>query len=230
MIDKNNVINAVSPLKKRAKSYKGGTKTKKAATGTAKRRGGFDKSTSTTNKAGYNVNTKFKAIRGESAGGKPKAPSVPSPTKPYSYGPDGKLGSVTNNYNNIDNSVTDDHSTINTATIDGSGDSGHWENKTTTELKELESYDDFWASRIKSKKHSKGMQTYIDRNTDENGVVDYDKAKSDWEIVSRKNEGKRNSSRKKTTKTTKVWVPNASGTGGKYVIKQSGSTHNQKQK
>jgi len=225
MIDKNNVINAVSPLKKRAKSYKGGTKTKKAATGTAKRRGGFDKSTSTTNKAGYNVQTKFKAIRGESAGGKPAA-SVPSPTKPYKYGPDGKLGPVTNNYNNIDNSVTDDHSTINTATVDGTGSGGgHWENKTTTELKELESYDDFWETRIKSGKHSTGMQTYIDRNTDENGVVDYDKAKSDWEIVSRKNEGKRNKSRKKTTKTTKTWVPDSNHPKGGVFINQSGSPH-----
>ena len=224
MIDKNNIINAVSPLKKRAKSYKGGTKIKKAATGTAKRRGGFDKSTSTSNKAGYNVQTKFKAIRGQSAGGKPAA-SVPSPTKPYSYGPDGKLGSVTNNYNNIDNSV-DDHSTINTATVDGGGDGGHWEEQTTTELKELESYDDFWTSRKKSGKHSKGMQTYIDKNTDENGVIDWDKARSDWEIVSRKNESKRNSSRSSKTTTKKVWVPNKSGKGGKYVIKQVGTVHN----
>ena len=210
MIDKNNVINAVSPLKKRTKSYKGGTKIKKAATGTAKRRGGFAKSTATSNKAGYNVNTKFKAVRGESAGGKQPA-SVPSPTKPYNYGPDGKLGPVTNNYiTNTDNSVKDSNNTDNTATVNTSGDKGHWENQTTTELKELESYDDFWTSRRESGKHSKGMQTYIDRNTDKNGVIDWHKARKDWEIVSRKNEGKRNSSRKKTTKTSSVYVPPAS--------------------
>jgi len=184
MIDKNNVINAVSPLKKRTKSYKGGTKIKKAATGTAKRRGGFDKSTSTTNKAGYNVNTKFKAMRGESAGGKPLA-SVPSPTKPYKYGPDGKLSSVTNNYNNIDNSV-------NTATVSTSGTSDTWEE--TTKVKELESYDDFWETRIKSGKHSKGMKQYIEKHGG-----DLDAARKEWEIVSRKNESKRNKNRKTTT-------------------------------
>ena len=213
MIDKNNIINAVSPLKKRAKSYKGGTKIKKAATKTAKRRGGHDESTATKGKPGYNVQTKFKAIRGESAGGKPAA-SVPSPTKPYSYGPDGKLSSVTNNY-------IDDHSTINTATVDGGVDGGHWEEQTTTELKELESYDDFWETRIKSGKHSKGMQIYIDKYPG-----DIDAARKEWEIVSRKNESKRNSSRSSKTTTKKVWVPNKSGKGGKYVIKQVGTVHN----
>jgi len=193
MIDKNNVINAVSPLKKRTKSYKGGTKIKKAATGTAKRRGGFDKSTSTTNKAGYNVNTKFKAMRGESAGGKPLA-SVPSPTKPYKYGPDGKLSSVTNNYNNIDNSV-------NTATVGAPTDT--WEE--TTKVKELESYDDFWETRIKSGKHSKGMKQYIEKHGG-----DLDAARKEWEIVSRKNEKSRNKNRKTTTTRTKVPSSNAS--------------------
>ena len=214
MIDKNNVINAVSPLKKRTKSYKGGTKTKKAATGTAKRRAGFAKSTSTTNKAGYNAQTKFKPIRGESAGGKTPA-SVPSPTKPYNYGPDGKLGNVTNNYNNIDNSVTDDHSTINTVNATGTADT--WEE--TTKVKELESYDDFWTSRKKSGKHSKGMQTYIDRNTDKDGKIDWHKARKDWEIVSRANESKRNKNRETTTTTKKT-----SGKGGNVNLIMSGST------
>ena len=206
MIDKNDIINAVSPLKKRTKSYKGGTKIKKAATGTAKRRGGFDKSTSATNKAGYNVNTKFKAVRGQSAGGKPVA-SVPSPTKPYKYGPDGKLGNVTNNYNNIDNSVTDDHSTINTV----NAPSDTWEE--TTKVKELESYDDFWETRIKSGKHSKGMQKYIDKHGG-----DLDAARKEWEIVSRKNEGKRNKNRKTTTTRTKT--SNGSG-NNKYILSGS---------
>ena len=210
MIDKNDIINAVSPLKKRTKSYKGGTKTKKAATGTAKRRGGFDKSTSTTNKAGYNVNTKFKAIRGESAGGKPAA-SVPSPTKPYKYGPDGKLGNITNNYNNIDNSVTDDHSTINTVNATGTPDT--WEE--TTKVKKLESYDDFWETRIKSGKHSKGMQKYIDKHGG-----DLDAARKEWEIVSRANEGKRNKNRKTTTTRTKT--SNGSG-NNKYILSGSKS-------
>ena len=216
MIDKNNIINAVSPLKKRAKSYKGGTKTKKAATGTAKRRGGFDKSTSTTNKAGYNVQTKFKAIRGESAGGKPAA-SVPSPQKPYKYGPDGKLGPVTNNYINTDNSVTDDHSTVNTSNVNGGGTPDTWEE--TTKVKELESYDDFWTSRKKSGKHSKGMQTYIDRNTDKDGKIDWHKARKDWEIVSRANESKRNKNRETTTTTKKT-----SGKGSNVNVIMSGST------
>tara|TARA_R110001592_G_scaffold279329_1_gene546758 strand:+ start:46 stop:666 length:621 start_codon:yes stop_codon:yes gene_type:complete len=186
MIDKNNIINAVSPLKKRTKSYKGGTKTKKAATGTAKRAAGFDKSTSATNKAGYNVNTKFKAVRGQSAGGKPTA-SVPSPTKPYSYGKDGKLSSVTNNYIN-----NDDHSTINTV----NAPSDAWEE--TTKVKELESYDDFWETRIKSGKYSKGMQKYINKHGG-----DLDAAKKEWEIVSKANEGKRNKNRKTTTTRTR---------------------------
>ena len=50
MIDKNNIISAVSPLK-RTKSYKGGTKIKKAATSKLGRHGGYGKSTATRNKA-----------------------------------------------------------------------------------------------------------------------------------------------------------------------------------
>ena len=214
MIDKNNIINAVSPLKKRTPSYKGGTKIKKSATGTAKRRAGFAKSTSTTNKAGYNAQTSFKPIKGESAGGKQPA-SVPSPTKPYQFGPDGKLGPVTNNY--ITNTNTDSHDTNNTAIVNGSGGGGHWEDQTTTELEELESYDDFWTTRIDSGKHSKGMKTYIKKHGG-----DLDAARKEWEIVSRKNEGKRNSSRKKTTTTSKVYVPPTSSSN--VTINQSGAT------
>ena len=213
MIDKNIIINAVSPLKAKSnpKSYKGGTKVKKAATATAKRAGGFEKSTGTTNKAGYNAQTKFKAIRGESAGGKPAA-SVPSPQKPYKYGPDGKLGPVTNNYINTDNSVTDDHSTVNTSNVNGGGTPDTWEE--TTKVKELESYDDFWETRIKSKKHSKGMQKYIDKH---NG--DLDAARKEWEIVSRANESKRNKNRETTTTTKKT-----SGKGSNVNLIMSGST------
>ena len=85
MIDKNNIISAVSPLK-RKKSYKGGTKVKKAATKTAKRRGGFAESTATSNKPGYNVKTSFVA-----RGGKVPTGTKTAPQKPYSYDKDGNI-------------------------------------------------------------------------------------------------------------------------------------------
>ena len=96
MIDKNTTINSVSPLK-RKKSYRGGTKVKKAATATSKRRGGFAKSTATSNKAGYNVQTRFKYTRGQApASGSPESPAAPAPQKPYSFDKDGNV--VVNNY------------------------------------------------------------------------------------------------------------------------------------
>ena len=87
MINKNVITSAVSPLK-RKKSYKGGTKIKKAATKTAKRRGGFAESTATSNKPGYNVKTSFVARSGKAPTG---TKTVPSPQKPYSFDKDGKI-------------------------------------------------------------------------------------------------------------------------------------------
>ena len=98
MIDKNTTINAVSSLK-RKKSYRGGTKVKKAATATSKRRGGFAKSTATSNKAGYNVQTRFSAdkwTKPPSGGYLPSASSTtPSASKPYTT--DSKGNFVINN-------------------------------------------------------------------------------------------------------------------------------------
>ena len=83
MIDKNNIISAVSPLK-RTKSYKGGTKIKKAATSKLGRHGGYGKSTATRNKAARTATTTYRPTKGESAGGT-------TLQKPYSYGKDGKI-------------------------------------------------------------------------------------------------------------------------------------------
>jgi len=206
MINKN-IIDAVSPLKKRSKSYKGGTSEKKAATATSKRRAGFAKSTATSNKPGYNAQTKFKPTTKSAGPGKPA--TVPSPTKPYQFGPDGKLGPVTNNYINTDNSINGSYNTDNDATING-GTEGHWEE--TTEVKELESYDDFWTSRIDSGDHSKGMKQYIKKHGG-----DLDAARKEWEIVSRKHEKSRNKNRKTTTNRKYI-----KGTTGDVQLNQSG--------
>ena len=215
MINKN-IIDAVSPLKKRSKSYKGGTSEKKAATATSKRRAGFAKSTATSNKPGYNAQTKFKPTTKSAGPGKPA--TVPSPTKPYQFGPDGKLGPVTNNY--ITN--TDSHDTENNTDIkvNGGGTPDTWEE--TTEVKELESYDDFWTTRIQSGDHSKGMKQYIKKHT-KNGVPDYDAARKEWEIVSRKHEKSRNKNRE--TKTTRTKVKGTVGGPVIIKVKNTGSNH-----
>ena len=88
------IIGGVSPLKARQAS-RGGEHAGKA-TKTARRRGGFAKSTGArgaggANVGGYNVNTRF-TPRGEwqkpASGG---TATTPDPVKPYSYTPEGEL-------------------------------------------------------------------------------------------------------------------------------------------
>ena len=139
MIDKNITINAVSPLKARAKSYKGGTKTKRAATLTAKRRGGFARSTATSNKPGYNVQTKFRIPDKKQFPSKPGGDGVPAPTKPYHFGPGGNIEfnpiiNIANNpeFNNNPsfvnkNAIANAIGTGETETTTTSETTGHWE-------------------------------------------------------------------------------------------------------
>ena len=137
MIDKNTIINAVSPLK-RKKSYRGGTKVKKAATATSKRRGGFAKSTATSNKAGYNVQTRFKAMRGKApASGSPESPAAPAPQKPYSFDKDGNV--VVNNYINTDGGTQNQNQEI---LINTDGTEGYWTYKDIEVTRKKEKYED----------------------------------------------------------------------------------------
>tara|TARA_R100001463_G_scaffold85038_1_gene139851 strand:+ start:1171 stop:1890 length:720 start_codon:yes stop_codon:yes gene_type:complete len=219
-----NITNAVSPLKKRRSSYKGGTKVKRTATtgktfaGTKMqdRSGGFGKSTATSNKAGYNINTSFRIPnKPERKDGTPP----PAPTKPYTFGPDGGIifkpqitvnGSTVNNNNaNINQNNT------------GGTQSNTTETVTTTSERKLEGYDEFWNKRIKDKsKWSKGMLRYLnDVDMDDPDAVQ--KAKDEWERVSRKYEHVRNKNRKRssssssssTTKTTSSSSGGGSGGG-----------------
>lgn len=132
-MDLNVTFNAVSPLKARKKSYKGGTKTKKAATLTAKRRGGFAKSTATSNKPGYNVQTRFRIPDKKQFPPKSGGDGVPAPTKPYSFGPGG--GIEFNPVINIENNPNFNNSPsfINKNANANSGGTGETETKTTTE-------------------------------------------------------------------------------------------------
>ena len=132
-MDLNVTFTAVSPLKKRASSYKGGTKTKRAATLTAKRRGGFAKSTSTSNKPGYNVQTKFRIPDKKQFPPSKSDSNVPSPTKPYSFGPGGGIEfnptiNIANNPN-----FNNNPSFVNKNASANIGGTGGTETKTTTE-------------------------------------------------------------------------------------------------
>ena len=216
MIDKNTTINAVSPLK-RKKSYKGGTKVKKAATATAKRRGGFGRSTATSNKAGYNVQTRFKYMKGNApaSGGSTKEPTN-TPSKPYHYDKNGNV--VVNNYIDVaggKDPKQKQEQTITTTTEDGTP--GYWTYKDVTTTKKVggknrETYEEAW-ERKKGKYTTKGQKSRMGTDENEYNVfanideyIDYmEKVKEynkteEGKAWSKKN---RKSSKERTISTTK---------------------------
>lgn len=214
MIDKNTTINAVSPLK-RKKSYRGGTKVKKAATATSKRRGGFAKSTATSNKAGYNVQTRFKYTRGQapaSAGNTEPAPAAPQ--KPYSFDKDGNV--VVNNYISTDGGTQNQDQDI---LIDIDGTDGYWTYKDIEVKSKKETYEGFWDKRIGNEKDwSDGMRQYINKWKKKNPGIEPDLTRSgeiykEWERVSKKYAG----SREDRTETKRVKDKYIQGTKGKTI-------------
>jgi len=220
MIDSNRVINSVSPLKKRGKSYKGGTKVKRKATtgktfaGTKRhaRHGGFGESTRTSNRPGYNIATRFRIPDKKTfpSSGSSGDSSPPAPSKPYSFGPDGGINfnPVINVNNNNNPSFVNKNANANQT---GTGhwkmvqDPGHWE---TGEDRELESYEGFWDKRIEDEDNwSDGMRTYIDRWKKKNPDQDPDLSRDgdiykEWEKVSKKYAHTR-----KKSKSYKKYVP-----------------------
>ena len=221
MTTKNNsnphiITNSVSPLKKRRSSYKGGTSRKsKATTGKTfagtkmqSRSGGFGKSTATSNKPGYNINTSFRIPnKPERKDGTPP----PAPTKPYTFGPDGGIvfqpqitvhGSTVNNNNaNINQNNTGGPQSNTTETI------------VTTKERKLEGYDEFWNKRINDKsKWSRGMKQYL-KGVDMNDPDAVQKAKDKWERVSRKYAHLRNKGKGGTTTETRT-ITQSGGSGG----------------
>jgi len=224
MIDKNTTINAVSPLK-RKKSYRGGTSTKKAATATAKRRGGFAKSTATSNKAGYNVQTRFKYMKGNapaSAGNTEPAPAAPQ--KPYSFDKDGNV--VVNNYIDVAGGTTTPKQKqdldINIETGDP-GTDGYWTYKDIEVKSKKESYEDFWDKRIGSEKDwSDGMKTYINRWKKKNPGMDADLTRGgeiykEWERVSIANKHRRED-RTETKRVKDEFIPGKKGGNNKISV------------
>tara|TARA_R100001082_G_C4362756_1_gene160217 strand:+ start:1262 stop:1993 length:732 start_codon:yes stop_codon:yes gene_type:complete len=236
MIDKNRVINSVSPLKKRSKSYKGGTTEKRSATvgktfaGTKMhaRHGGFGASTAVSNKAGYNIATRFRIPNEKqfpSSGSNDNSP--PAPSKPYQFGPDGSINfnpviNVSPNFNNNPNFVNKNANINQTGGTDTIETPGHW--KTTTKERKLEGYNEFWDKRIKSEKNwSKGMRQYIEKwkknNPDKEPDLSFDgEIYKEWERVSKKYAHQRNKGRSTKTETSREWVP-----GSKRTISKSGS-------
>jgi len=145
MINGNITINAVSPFKKRSKSYKGGTGDKRAATtgktfaGTKKhaRHGGFGKSTKSSNKPGYNIATHFVTPKEKTFPAATVSSPPPAPTKPYSFGPDGGINfhptiTVSPEFNNNPSFVNKNANanaggTGKSETTTTTESSGHWE-------------------------------------------------------------------------------------------------------
>ena len=224
MIDKNTTINAVSPLK-RKKSYRGGTKVKKAATATSKRRGGFAKSTATSNKAGYNVQTRFKYMKGNApdAAGPTKEPTN-TPSKPYHFDKDGNV--VVNNYITTEGGTAPKQEQSQSTEITTPGTEGYWTYKDVEVEVEKESYEDFWDKRIGSEKEwSDGMKTYINRWKKKNPGMEADLTRGgeiykDWERVSKKYAHTR-TSRKETKRVKDKYVDGTKGSTIKTTQKQS---------
>jgi hypothetical protein len=217
MIDKNTTINAVSPLK-RKKSYKGGTKVKKAATATSKRRGGFAKSTATSNKAGYNVQTRFKYMKGNApdAAGPTKEPTN-VPQKPYHFDKDGNV--VVNNYITTEGGTAPKQEQSQSIEITTPGTEGYWTYKDIEVEAEEETYTGFWDKRIGSEKEwSDGMRRHINRWKKKNPNIEPDLTRSgeiykEWERVSIANKHKRT----KRTETKRVKDKFISGTKGSTI-------------
>ena len=138
------LIGGVSPLKKVVKARRSGS-AGKAATKTGKQRGGFDRVSKSSNRGGYNVNTRFKSRAPwtpPASGGGGTAPTAPA--KPYSHGPNGGIQIINSpNFANINQQGGDG---TNTKTINstkqhaGSPEEGHWEEST----EKLDSYKSTW--------------------------------------------------------------------------------------
>ena len=147
------IIGGVSPLKQVVKAKRGG-KAAKAATKTAKQRGGYGKVTPTTNRGGYNVNTRFKAReawKAPGSGGSTTKSGTPSaePSKPYSYMPGGGI-TINNNPTNINTNTVDKGSgeqtqtqsqSLNQEWVPGTKEEGYWKE---TDSGSLESYKSVW--------------------------------------------------------------------------------------
>jgi len=130
------IIGGVSPLKV-VKAKRSG-KAAKAATKTGKQRGGYAKVSKTSNRAGYNVNTRFKsraAWNKTGSGGttSPKSTS-PEPQKPYSYGPGGGI-IINNNPTNINENIN---------TLGGVGSTPAPDPSQTTKSEEITNQDMRW--------------------------------------------------------------------------------------
>jgi hypothetical protein len=192
-MNSDSILGGVSPFKKKGKSYKGGTADKRAATvgktfaGTKMhaRHGGFGKSTVSSNKAGYNIATRFRVpdkMKFPSSPGSDKKGDVPSaPAKPYTFGPDGSIqfnpvinigGHTINNNPNFVNKPK--NANINRGGTGGSDSEwgsyttpGHWKKK-KIETGGLESYKSTW------NRNKDGVK---DKYPDFN---DYVKAAEDW--------------------------------------------------
>lgn len=191
------------------------TQTKKGK----KRRGGFSKTGAKgSNVHGYGILTRFKPITSKAG---PLAPATSAKTGPPTTGGGGGGGGDTNTYNygddNSDNRTYEDNRQDNsTVEIDNKEtieNNPEITNETNTEVKtdvdqtnknktrQLQSYEDFWTQRINSGKHSTGMKTYIKKHGG-----DLEKARKEWEIVSRKYASQRNANRTNQSNESDVKV------------------------
>ena len=156
------IIGGVSPLKARQAS-RGGEHAGKA-TKTARRRGGFAKSTGArgaggANVGGYNVNTRF-TPRGEwqkpASGG---TATTPDPVKPYSYTPEGELKVDTLTEYKTDPDIVTTSSTKSGGTFDEVWDA----NK--------DNFQDEWADKGGKEAWIKAAKKWNEENTEEKTVA-----------------------------------------------------------
>ena len=214
----------LTPLKARQSSR--GGKHAGRATKTAKRRGGFAKSTGKRgaggrNVGGYNVQTRFKPRATQPIkGGVTKSPGDGGKKEPYSFGPNGdiiiNLGDNINTNTNT-NTNTSSSSAAAAAAAAGTGDGKEWvPPKFETTTSKHESYKEAW-ERKKSKYTTTGQKSRM--GTDENA---YNKFKNIDEYIdymervkeyNKTEEGKEwsKSNRKSSNRTTTKRVKTADG-------------------
>jgi len=202
------IIGGVSPLKKVVKAKRSG-KYGKEATSTEKRRGGFSEVTGSTNRGGYNVQTRFKVDPWV----KPASGGDRTPTKPYSYDPDGKMQVNTN---------TDANASASASATAGTAAEGKW----VQDGKNLPSYRKAWDGNLDNvQKSYKTFEDYVDDIEGQKKMAETE----DWEGLAKKKgvsveEAKKTWSRRKNKEGQWRWVETKAATKGSSSASSSASS------
>ena len=208
-LENTGLIGGVSPLKQVVKAKRSGRYAKEA-TGTTKQRGGHSTVTSSTNRGGYNVNTRFKPENdwNKPPSGGTKSPpekkkkeeeKSQNPKKPYSYTPEGEL-------------KINDPTSQSQSQSQSQKKSGYWKEWTTEhEYDKSTSYD---YKSVWDRNDKDFQKKWKEQEADgDGGYAAWEKSAKKWNKDNPGESKKRQSKNKgKYTKSHKEWIPEEEGT------------------